>query len=190
VFWGGIICVFDLRFNGFDVVNDILGTVLVAWGVVRLAGVPVDSRYRSMMLFVEVVSLLSITEAVNAHVQYELPRAMVFLLHLYGIAKVAATVVFCLAMRRLCIAAALFRSQESWKTTTILFTVIYLIPWGLLHLVWLACLMTGGSFRFNLGPAALPILVIFFLPLIHLFVSTSRMRREAESLPDPRRGES
>jgi hypothetical protein len=184
VFWGAIICVFDIRLNGFDVINDVIGAVLIAWGVFRLGGFPVDNRYRRAMLFVKIVSILCIGEAVNAHFRYEVPRPMTFLWHLYGIAKMLATVVFCVAMRWLCIAAGLPNSERSWNTTTVLFAVIYLIPWGLLHIVWIICLITGESFRFDLGPAALPVLLVFFVPLMHLFVSTSRMRREAESSPD------
>jgi len=184
VFWGGILCVFDFKLNGFDVLNDVLGAVLIAWGVLRLGSSQIHERYRQAMLFVQVMALLYVIQAINAYVRYEFPRPLAFLLHVYGIAKMAATVVFCLAMRWLCIATGLTRSEQSWKTTTVLFAVIYLVPWGLLHVVWIVCLITGQSFRFDLGPAILPILGLFFVPLIHLFVSTSRMRNEAASVPD------
>ena len=182
VFWGGILCVFDFKLNGLDVLNDVLGALLIAWGVLRLGSSQIHERYRQAMLFVQVVALLYVAQAVNAYVRYEFPRPLAFLLHVYGIAKMAATVVFCLAMGWLCIATGLTRSQRSWKTTEILFTVICLIPWGLLHLVWIICLITGKTFSFNLGPAALLILFVFLVPLVHLFVSTSRMRAEAQSI--------
>jgi len=184
VFWGGILCVLDVRFNGFDLFNDVVGALLIAWGVFRLGGFQVHDRYRLAMRFVQIMSLMYIAAAVNAYLHYdEIPRSIAFLLHLYGIAKMAATVVFCVAMRWLCLAAGLTRSQRSWKTTTILFTVVYLVPWGLLHLVWIGCIITGKSFNVHIGLAVLLVLVIFAVPLIHLFVSTSRMRREAASIP-------
>ena len=193
IFWGGILCVLDVKFNGFDVLNDVLGALLITWGVLRLGSSQIHERYRQAMLFVQVMALLYVVQAINAYVRYEFPRPLAFLLHVYGIAKMAATVVFCVAMRWLCIATGLVRSRQSWKTTEILFAVVYLIPWGLLHVVWIVCLLTGKSFNFNLGPAALVILVVFFVPLIHLFVSTSRMRKEAQAIsrhaderpPDP-----
>jgi len=183
VFWGGIICVFDFRFNGFDIVNDVLGAILIACGVFGLGDFRIPGRYRSAMLFVKIVSILAVAEAINAHVRYQIPRPAAFLLHLYGIAKMLATVVFCLAMRWLCTAAGLTKSERSWKTTTVLFALIYLAPFGLFHIVWIVCLITGKSFHFNIGPAILLVLIVFFAPLVHLFVSTSRMQREAATTP-------
>jgi hypothetical protein len=188
VFWGGIICVLDLRINGFDILNDILGAILIACGVFGLGDLRIPGRYRSAMLFIKIVSVLAIAEAINAHVRYQIPRPASFLLHLYGIAKMLATVVFCLAMRWLCLAAGLTKSERSWKTTTILFALIYLAPLGVLHIVWIICLITNNSFHFNIGPAILVALIVFFVPLVHLFVSTSRMQKEAAATPDRAEG--
>lgn len=187
VFWGGILCVFDFRFNGFDILNDILGAILIICGVFGLANLSVNGPYRRAMLFVKIASLLAIAQAIYAHLDVETPRPVVLLLHLYGIVKMLATVVFCMAMRRLCIAAGLTKSEQSWKTTTILFAVIYLVPWSLLHGVWIICLITGATFNFRLGPEVLLILFVFLIPLVHLFISTSRMRREAESVSTPQK---
>jgi hypothetical protein len=179
IFWGGIICVFDFKINGFDILNDVVGAIMIAWAVFRLGNLRVNRHYRVAMLFVKIISILSIAEAIIAHFHYRVPALMSFVMHLYGIAKMLATVVFCVAMRWLCIAAGLSRSEKSWKITTILFGVIYLIPLGLLNFVWIVCLITGKSFNFNMGPAVLLILFVFFVPLIHLFISTSRMKTEA-----------
>jgi hypothetical protein len=156
--------------------------LLIAWGVLRLGCSQIHERYRSAMLFVQVVALLYVIQTVNAYVRYEFPRPLAFLVHVYGVAKVAATVVFCVAMRWMCIATGLTRSERSWKMTGILFAVIYFIPLGLFHVVWIVCLVTGGSFEFRFGWPALIFILIFFVPLIHLFVSTARMRAEALSI--------
>ncbi|UCD52638.1 MAG: hypothetical protein JSW27_08375 [Phycisphaerales bacterium] len=182
VFWGGIFCVFDFKLNGVDVLNDVLGALLIAWGVLRLGSSQIHERYRQAMLFVQVMALLYVIQAVNAYVRYEFPRPLTFLLHVYGIAKMAATVVFCMTMRWMCIATGLTQSEQSWKTTEILFAVIYLIPWGLLHVVWIICLLTGDSFNLRFDWLALPLIFVFFVPIIHLLVSTSRMRAEAHSI--------
>jgi uncharacterized membrane protein len=102
-------------------------------------------------------------------------------LYLLGIAKIVATVLFCVAMKWLCTAAGLTRSGESWKVSTILFTIIYLIPIGLVNLLSIICLISGTSFRFDLGLAVLPLLIVFLVPVAHLFISTSRMKSEAAS---------
>lgn len=182
IFWGGIICVLDFKYNGFDIINDVIGAIMIAWAVSRLSNLDVHRHYRTAMLFVKIISILCIAQAVNAHFHYRVPALMSFVMHLFGIAKMLATVVFCVAMRWLCIAAGLSRSEESWKVTTILFGVIYLIPLGLLHFVCIVCLITGKSFNFNMGLAALLLLLVFFVPLIHLFISTSRMKTEAASI--------
>jgi hypothetical protein len=182
VFWGGTFCVLDVKLNGFDLFNDVLGALLIAWGVLRLGCSQIHERYRLAMLFVQVMALLYVIQAVNAYVRYELPRPLTFLVHVYGIAKLAATVVFCVAMRWMCSVTGLTRSERSWKTTEILFVAIYLVPLGLTHMVWLICLITGGSFEFRFGWPALIFIFIFFVPLMHLFVSTSRMRAEARSI--------
>ena len=56
-----------------------------------------------------------------------------------------------------------------------LFCWIYAVPLGLLCVVSIIAKTTGSSFSYQLGPEAIIALVIFFSPLIHLFVSTSRM---------------
>jgi len=182
IFWGGIICVFDFKINGFDIINDVIGAIMIAWAVSRLSNLDVHRHYRIAMLFVKIISILCITEAIIAHFNYRITGPIAFAMHLFGIAKMLATVVFCVAMRWLCIAAGLSRSEKSCKITAILFGVIYLIPWGLLHFVWIVCLITGKRFSFNIGPAALLILFVFIVPLIHLFISTSRMKTEAASI--------
>ena len=181
IFWGGIICVLDFKINGFDIINDVIGTIMIAWAVSRLSNLNVHSHYRTAMLFVKIISILCIAEAVIAHFHYRISDPIAFVMHLFGIAKMLATVVFCVAMLWLCRAAGLSRSEKSWKITAILFGVIYLIPWGLLHFVWIVCLITGKRFSFNIGPAVLLILLVFIIPLIHLFISTSRMKTEAAS---------
>jgi hypothetical protein len=42
-------------------------------------------------------------------------------------------------------------------------------------------ILMGQSFYFSLGLFAIPALIVFAIPLVSLFISTSRMRREAES---------
>ncbi|WP_308494902.1 hypothetical protein, partial [Mycobacterium kansasii] len=47
------------------------------------------------------------------------------------------------------------------------------------------CDRLGSPFHVDLGPAALLLLPVFGIPLIHFFVSTTRMKTDAES-PSPR----
>ena len=188
IFWGGLLWIFDLKFasttNGegfqFDVLNDTLATVLIAVGVFRLARLPCDGRCAAFMRFVKVVIVLSVVETAQAHFVGPRPEPVSFALTLLSLCQLAATVMFCAAMRRLCAQWALARAARSWRVTLILFVAIYAVPLGLFYLASLYAIATGESFNLQVGPFALLLLPVFAAPLVHLFVSTSRMRREIE----------
>jgi hypothetical protein len=180
IFWGAIICVLDFKFNGFDIINDVIGTIMIAWGVFRLADIPINDRYASAMRYVKILAILSILMALQDHFSYPVPKLLSIVFNVFGLAKVVAVVVFCMAMNWFCDASSLEKSKRSWKTTTVLFAVIYLIPLGLFNLAALLAMISGETFRFNFGPlAALVIIAVFVIPLVHLFMSTSRMKNEA-----------
>ena len=186
IFWGSIICVVDLSIDGFDIANDVIGIVMITCGVFSLSNLRVNDRYAAAMTYVKIIAVISIfTTLLNQFHYNDMPNFFSVLLQLLGLAKMIAIVVFCVAMGWLCKAASLEKSQQSWKVTTTLFTAIYLIPLGLLHIVGIAAGITGKSFNYNLRPDAISIFfiivifLIFFIPLIHLFVSTSRMKTEA-----------
>ena len=198
IFWGGLLCLFDLNFsqttNGrgfkFDLLNDAVGAVLIAVGVSRLSAAPVPGRYPTAMTFVLVVSILAVLNTVRAHVILPLPPAVQVLVSLFGLVTMAALVSFCVAMRWFCETARLPGAARSWAVTTGLFVVIYLVPLGLFYVVSAGATAVGKSFHFNLGPAGLLVLPVFAIPLVHFFVSTSRMRRAAEAVAvvDPEEG--
>jgi hypothetical protein len=179
IFWGGLICVFDFNINHFDLFNDLVGTLMIAWGVFKLGGLEIHEFYSKAMLFVKIVVVLSCLAALLEQFRYRNSDFLATLLSLLGVAEVIAIAVFCVAMRCLCIEAELGASARSWKTTKLLFTIIYLIPLGLFYCAAAVAIVTGESFNIQLGPAGLLLLPVFFVPLIHLFVSTSRMNNEA-----------
>lgn len=189
IFWGGLLCVFDLSITWtvnrqgfkFDILNDALGAVLIAIGVCKLAGFSGQPRYVWAMFFVVVVALLSILDTIRAHFILPLPDPVHFALSLFSLVRLVAVVVFCVAMRWLCQEKCLPMSAASWLTTTWLFGIIYLLVLGLFYIAAAGAIVAGTSFNINLGPAGLLLLPVFALPIIHLFVSTSRMKREAES---------
>jgi hypothetical protein len=190
IFWGGILCVFDFTITSthnaqglkFDFLNDALGTFLIALGVFRLGSIQVHDRYAGAMRFVQVVSVVAVLDAIREHFVMPLPPAVSFVISVLGFINLVAVIVFCVAMRWFCEQAQLHRSLASWRLTTMLFVVIYLLPLGFFYLAAAWAIATGNSLQIDLGPAALLVLPVFAVPLIHLFVSTSRMRHEAETL--------
>jgi hypothetical protein len=188
VFWGGLVCIFDLTYsqtvNGrgfkFDLLDDALGALLISIGVFRLAAIRVPGSYSVAMMFVQAVSVVGVLKAIGDHFILPLPPPVHFAFHVFGIISLVAIIVFCVAMRWLCDAFILPKASGSWTVTIVLFVVIYVVPLGILYLLGLASMASGRSFHFNLGPAGLLVLPIFAIPIIHLFVSTSRMKAAAD----------
>jgi hypothetical protein len=193
VFWGGILCVFDVSFTQsttvagvthgfrFDFLNDAVGAILIAAGVYRLGTFPVSGRYSAVMKFALVVSLLAIADAIRGHFIMPIPPAVQVADQVFGLVVLVTTIAFCIAMRWFCEAADLVEPARSWRVTTWLFVGIYLVPVGLLYLISIWSNLTGYPVNLNFGAAAVVLLPLFALPLVHLFISTSRMKRAAEA---------
>lgn len=187
IFWGALLCLFDLSVSEtsvgegwrFDFLNDFVGMLTIAWAVFRLAAIKVDERYSIALGFVKIVAVCGCVVALHRHVICDMPPLISVLDDLYDFLSMAAIVIFCVAMQWLSRHGGLARSKRSWRFTTLLFIVIYLLPLGLLHLASLAATLTGESFHLDLGPAGLLVLPVLFIPLVHFFISTSRMRDEA-----------
>lgn len=180
VFLGGLLCVIDVSIDGFDLLPDLLGLLLICVAVIRLRRFRVDDRYHSVMTAVAAAAVVSTGIWIFDQLPTRLPPLVSALRMLFSLLELAAIVAFALAMRWLAVAAGLDRAARSWQVTTVLFVAIYLLPLGLFDLVAVGALVTGSSFSFDLGPAGFFLLMpVLVLPLIHLFVSTSRMRNEA-----------
>jgi hypothetical protein len=154
--------------------------IMITWGVFKISTVSVHDRYSKAMVFVKIVAVLSCLKALGDHFAYQIPPFLSIIQALIGVAAMFATVFFCVAMRWLSAEANLESSVKSWKTTTILFTIIYLIPLGMFYCLAAVAIVTGESFNISLGPAGLFLLPVFFLPFLHLFVSTSRMKNAVQ----------
>jgi hypothetical protein len=185
VFWGGLICVLDFRINGFDILNDVIGCILIAIGVFRLAKLEAGTGYRNTMTFVRIVSVLAIGKSILVQVGHgpEWWEAVVAFLGLVGL---IATICFTVAMRTLCRVASFEKCVQSWNATTILFVLIYLIPLGIMYVIMLVYALGGGNpfskpFSMRLDVWVLLLVPVFLAPVVHLFISTSRMKRQAEN---------
>ncbi len=199
IFWGGLLCIFDLSISSttrvagsvtgfkFDLLDDTVGAILITMGVVRLgaiAGVR-DPRYRQVMRLIRWVCYAAIVETIDAHFIYDRPEPFVFLLHAFGLVRLAATIAFCIAMRWFCESApGLDLATRSWRTTTSLLVFLYALPLAFFYSASLVAIATRSPFHLDLGPAGLCFLFVLVAPLIHMFVSTSRMAREAENVVD------
>src|SRR3954463_99465 len=60
IFWGALIWILDFKINGFDVLNDLVGAILVAVGVNGFARLRAGEGYRVLILCVRVVAWISV----------------------------------------------------------------------------------------------------------------------------------
>lgn len=178
IFWGALLCILSFKINSFDVFDDTVGLLLICLGVFPLAKQPGGLHHNNFMLFVRIVAIITLIEQVMFG-YFSPPESLSLILQILGLLMLAGIVVFCLAMRDMAEAHNLNISKNSWKTTLVLFVAIYVIPLGLFYLYALGAIITGSKFNFNINSLwAIPIIAIFFVPTIHLFISTSRMKKE------------
>lgn len=194
IFIGGILCVLDFTFlssrsiNGqlqfgfrFDVLSDFLGMILVTAGVVKLAKFQVDSSYRKQMQFVFICCLIGCVEAFFGHFIFPYSRVLSLLGTCTNIATLIAVILFATSMAKLATAHGLYESASSWLVTRILMIVFWCVPMGLLNALAFGSLVEGRP-SLNIGILIIPVLLLRLIPLVHHFISTTKMLREAKSI--------
>jgi hypothetical protein len=179
IFWGALLWIIDFKINEFDLANDVLASILVLAGVSKLGQIDVSERYRNVMAVVWLVAVVSVPVTLMKMFGTNFPPPVTMTLTVLSLAQLATTVAFCVAMRWLCIAAGLNRSAESWRLTTIFFLALFAGPLGLLYGCMLISQLTGMRWTLNVGTSVLLILFVLLVPIVHFFISTSRMRHEA-----------
>jgi len=195
IFWGGVLFVCGGALNGllYKLLNinfliDAVGMLFICLGVFPLAKQPGGKRHESYLLNVKVIVVITLIEAIVRHLS--LLELQNFVSQILGLSLLAAIHLFCLAMRDMCKAHHLREAEESWKITLLLFVIVYELPLGLFYLAGLgAMIITGNSyFEFRTQSVwwalfAPYVSVLFLAPLVHFFVSTSRMRKELLNNP-------
>ena len=179
IFWGALLWIIDIKIDHVDLANDFIASILVVMGVMRLARIDVSDRYRTVMGWVRAVAILSVPITCIKMIASNFDQAITVLLTIVSLAQLAATVAFCVAMRWFCIEAGLKRSAESWRLTTIFFVTLFAGPLSLLYGYILISQLTGMRWTLNVGTSVVLILLVLLVPIVHFFMSTSRMRREA-----------
>ena len=180
IFWGALINLVDLRVNGFDLVNDILGMTLVTTGTWTLSTLRIDETYRRGMLFAKVVAILSLVGAV-LELAPPSPFARGYA-EAVGLLEIAGTAVACAMMVRLSRAAELPDVAADWTRTLKWFLWVYAGLLGLIRAV--------VALSFLAGRLVVPVpsmhasawfatVIVFFglllVPWIRMFLSTNRL---------------
>lgn len=186
---GSIVVLLDFTFsistNGsgfrFDVINDVIGMLLILVGLVRLASFRIDSQYDSTFRFLKTVALICCFEAGFNHFIFATPEPWIlsFAILILGLAKLVAVIYFCRSMIRLSQHYLLPQSAASWTETMKWVGLFWVVPMLIILSLSGYTLMINPRAEFNLGVFFLPAIALMLLPVIRLFSAISVMRREA-----------
>lgn len=185
VFWGAFLCVVDVTVrsggSNFDLLNDVLGKILITLGVFRLWTIPVTRSYGKGMGLVVLVSVVSTLKTAARQWGGWNSDSLEPFATAWEFAELAAILLFCTSMRLLCRRTGLERPERSWKTTTFLFLVFFALPVGAVHALALLRQLEGKTGSINVGSWAILAMLVILLPVFHFFISTSRMKRAAQA---------
>ncbi len=168
-----------------DVLNDLLGAVLVAVGVFRLARLRVhpawNDHYGASMKFVRMVAVLAVVDAALGFAAFERSRTWVVWLSALGILKVLAFCLLWICYRWVLLAGPFPASRRLWFIAISAFVVMLMVP---------GCYYYGfrmlGAMHGGLPEKVSPLSAAFFglfvgAPLVLMFRATYTLGSEARA---------
>ncbi|MEK6237351.1 MAG: hypothetical protein N2C14_21785, partial [Planctomycetales bacterium] len=165
-----------------DLFNDLLGMLLISAGIYQLSTYEIDGKYRLGMRLLLFASAVGCVVAFLGQFFFSRSSPMSVILYAVGFACLAAPWLFCNCMNQLALAFDLEESGRSWRTTrlTALFGVGATV---ILHLlvVWVSA-ATGRQFTMDSFEGMIGMMILLLVPVFNLFVSTSRMKSEANQV--------
>ena len=140
IFWGIIICTLDLKLNGFDIINNFVGMLMILYGVAALYSVPISRRYRQWMAFPLVLVIFITLASFYGDVVLPFcptlqppPNEIIFaMFFLAAFISPVSIIVFCRCMRDYCTVMTWERARASWGYSERLITYGILIPFAVL----------------------------------------------------------
>ncbi len=190
VFWGGLFCLFDasvdeavnVEASRFSLTSDLIGTLMILWGVHRLRKFNLHARYRAALIVLKIITIFSCLDAVQEMGVHLTPPPVELWVSAVRIASVVATLVFCLAMRWLSRELGLRRSEKSWGLTAASIALLHFIVLGLFHSTKAIGIATETASIF--APRFFSPLMMFagIIPVVQLLASISLMSFEADAI--------
>lgn len=195
IFWGGLLCIFDITTQWvstgsagatgwrIDWLPDALGVMLILAGLRVLARFPLGLSYsRVLSAGVATAWVSLVISLVKFRVMYEPPAWKLFL-SLFSITRLVVITLFCGALARLAVSLGASAATRSFMTTRAAFVMLYVLPLAVFYsMVPLA--MLGMKVNLDIdGTAAIALLALLAVPLLHFYVSTSRLQRELSNTP-------
>jgi hypothetical protein len=200
IFWGALLLALHLDierdFGGvrlsFGFLRETVGTVLIAIAAIWLARLSLPRACRIAIAFVAAVASTAVIAKVGGALGFHAP-AEATLQPLLRLAELTSAVALLWSLWRIARAAGLQRSARSWRTTALLFAILFVFPLGVFFvaslgfILGLATLSRWNRFEYQADApgwviwAALASFAIMMTPVVHFFISTSRMIREARA---------
>ena len=189
---GLLLCIFDYvppaldtKYVRVDVFNDLVGTLLIAAMVFRLARLQVhtawNNHYGSTFRFVKFIAVLSVIEAASGVAAFQRPRLLVVCLHALGCAETVALGLLCVCIRWALLAAPLPKSRKLWFPVTAVMVVLLMVPLGYFHMFGMVKTMLGARIE-TIGPLAGAVYGLWMsAPLVLLLCATFRIASEART---------
>lgn len=181
IFWGLIIVLIDINVQSFDLVNDIVGILVIASAIKLLTALHQNGAYRRVMRFARMVAFLACFDSLYNQFFEDAVASITVASAALELVTAFAIVMFCHAMRWLSREHGLWRAAMSWHKTAKLATWLYLVTTG-------AFLTCGSLFRMldhsdNTQITSFILFTVFFVmmvaPFVHFMISLTRMKREA-----------
>jgi hypothetical protein len=184
IFWGTLICVLDFNLsqtvNGsgfqFDVISDVVGAAMIAWGVGQLRPLVADSAYVGIMSLCKIIAVGAILEALVNHVVMDWPLPVRLLSIAFSLACLLAIYHFCFAMQLFCRSLGLFEIEYRWRTSQTLFLWLLVVPALLVQSVGLLDMFGSKGWSLNLGPGAIIVVLAALVAVVHILLSIRRTR--------------
>ena len=108
----------------FDLLNDVLGLLLILLGVSALRRSAVGDRVKWEFGLVYLIVLALMTDAVLRHVLFARPPWLMYLDSLFSILRIVGVMVFVLAMWQASIDWSLRRAGSLWKATVVCLLIL------------------------------------------------------------------
>ncbi len=167
----------DLRINGFDIFNNSLGLLMIIGGLIPLIMMDVNYQYRLNMAFVLVSSLLIFL--LTLAYQFHIFRGADYIFIVMGLITTVAINRFASSFMVLLKRYGLNRTKNIWRKGSILFLVIYEIPFGTFCLWGVLSLLKGQGLYLSIyGIWSIPVIAILCLPLVYLLRTAISLRGE------------
>ena len=179
--WGSVLVGVDLEINGFDLLIDVVGALMVASALVVLSRIGVGPARSAFLVGLCLSLVVAATSTVDIGLGLNGSPLPAWLELLSAALSVAVPLSLAVGMRHLSAQLGWDAVHSSWETTLRLLVLLTAIPAAVLAVLVVATGSVGEQLEVSPGVFVLGFVgvVIMASPFVHLLVSLVRTRRRA-----------